>query len=100
MNQAAVAVNRGQAVAELVRDARGELAHPGQRLLEPQLLFELRTPASGPRTGRSRRSRVVAAAEGDTVTPKLRRPRDDALRQCTVRRDDRLALSRHRAISA
>jgi len=40
-NQAAVAVNRRQPVAELVGDAGGELAHARQRFLQPQLLLEL-----------------------------------------------------------
>ncbi len=39
--QPAVAVDRGQAVAELVRDAGGQLPQPRQRFLEPQLLFQL-----------------------------------------------------------
>ena len=41
IDQAAVAVNRRQAVAELVRDAGGQLAEARQRLLQPQLLLEL-----------------------------------------------------------
>ena len=41
IDQPAVAVDRRQAVAELVRDAGGQLAEPRQRLLEPQLLLEL-----------------------------------------------------------
>ena len=44
-NQAAVAVNRREPVAELVGDAGGELAHTRQRFLQPQLLLELDRPA-------------------------------------------------------
>ena len=40
IEQTAVAVNRGQAVAELVRDAGGQLAHPRQAVLQAELLLE------------------------------------------------------------
>ena len=40
IEQAAVAVNGGQPVAELVRDAGGELADPRQAVLQPHLLLE------------------------------------------------------------
>ena len=34
-------MDRGQAVAELVRDARGQLAEPREAVLQPQLIFQL-----------------------------------------------------------
>ena len=41
IEQLAVAVNRRQPVAELVRDAGGQLADRRQAVLQPQLLFEI-----------------------------------------------------------
>ena len=41
VEQPRVAVDRGQPVAELVRDAGRQLPEPRQAVLEPQLLFEL-----------------------------------------------------------
>ena len=41
VEQLAVAVNRRQPVAELVSDARRQLADRRQALLQPQLLFEV-----------------------------------------------------------
>ncbi len=43
VDQPRVAVNRRQAVAELVRDAGGHLADLREALAQPQLLFELHT---------------------------------------------------------
>ena len=42
IDQLAVAVDRRQAVAKLVRDPGGQLAEPCQRFLQPKLLFEMR----------------------------------------------------------
>ena len=42
IEQPAVPVNRGEAVPELVRDARGQLAEPCEAVLQPQLIFEIR----------------------------------------------------------
>ena len=56
IEQPGVAVNRRQAVAELVRDARGQLAEPRQAVLQPQLLFELHDLAEiGEQADRARR---------------------------------------------
>src|SRR5205085_12650081 len=41
IEQAAVAVNGGQAVPEFVRDARREFAEPRQTVLEPELILEI-----------------------------------------------------------
>ncbi len=41
IEQAAVAMNRREAVPEFVRQAGGQLAEPRQRFLQTQLLFEL-----------------------------------------------------------
>ena len=40
IHQPRVAVNGRETVAELVRETRGELAEPSQRLFQPQLFFE------------------------------------------------------------
>ena len=45
IDQLAVAVDRRQPVAELVRDSRGQLTETRQRFLQPELLFELRSTA-------------------------------------------------------
>ncbi len=46
IEQPAVAMNGGEAVAEFVGEAGGELAQARERFLEPQLLFELAPPRS------------------------------------------------------
>ena len=42
IEQARVAMNRREAVAELVSDAGGHLAEPREAVLQPQLIFEVR----------------------------------------------------------
>ena len=48
IEQPRVAVNGRQAVPELVRQARGQLAESSQRVLQAQLLFEVRDLRSDP----------------------------------------------------
>ena len=57
--QPAVAVDRGQAVAEFVRDAGRQLPQPRQGVLEPQLLFQL---AQGREVGEQAHDALAIAA--------------------------------------
>jgi hypothetical protein len=90
-------VNRGEAVAELVCDAGGELAHAGERFLQSQLLLELvdgrevgeQTDGACPplagseRRHRDREMRHTAAIDLDAPVghgrPGLETPRDERL---------------------
>ena len=76
IQQPAVAVDRGQAVAEFVRDAGGQLAEPGEAVLQPQLLFEIDDFAEiGEQADRAvREARAVAdRRHGDAEVRRARR---------------------------
>ena len=75
IEQAAVAVDRREAVAELVRDAGRQLAEPREAVLEPQLLFELHHVAEiGEEADRPVHAVPISSRIGDTVTPRCAVP--------------------------
>ena len=98
IEQLAVSVNRRQAVAEFVRDARRQLADGRQAVLQQQLLLEV-LHRGQVREETNRAVQLFSAPKsGDTVTPRWTpRPTSDSV---TPRRTIGMAVFRHSSMTS
>ena len=70
IEQPPIAVNRGEAIPEFVRQSGRQLAQTRQRFLEPQLLFQFDDRRQIREQADGRLQSTISARIGDTVTPR------------------------------